>query len=201
MNVRNEGQAQVFKNPVLELLTKTNAYITFAYVTCIIASLLYVNFSYYKHSVPLTVGLYVTGFFFWTLLEYLLHRYVFHWTNETEFGKKFHYYVHGIHHQYPKDEQRLFMPPVPGLIVALLFLSITYLVMQEYAFAFLPGLINGYMGYVFIHYMTHAFKPIKGIKVLWTHHALHHYKYPDKCFGVSSPLWDIIFRTMPPKEF
>lgn len=58
----------------------------------------------------------------------------------------------------------------------------------------------GYAIYLFIHYVVHARKPPKNfLKYLWTHHSLHHYVFEDRAFGVSSPLWDIIFKTMPPK--
>jgi sterol desaturase/sphingolipid hydroxylase (fatty acid hydroxylase superfamily) len=37
-------------------------------------------------------------------------------------------------------------------------------------------------------------------KHLWIHHALHHYQQPDAAYGVSSPLWDFFFKTMPEKR-
>ena len=32
------------------------------------------------------------------------------------------------------------------------------------------------------------------------HHMLHHYKYENKGFGVSQPLWDYIFNTKFPNN-
>jgi sterol desaturase/sphingolipid hydroxylase (fatty acid hydroxylase superfamily) len=39
---------------------------------------------------------------------------------------------------------------------------------------------------------------MKGRVGLWLkhHHVLHHYRNPDRGYGVSTPLWDYIFGTM-----
>ncbi|MDE0470592.1 MAG: sterol desaturase family protein, partial [Ekhidna sp.] len=68
-------------------------------------------------------------------------------------------------------------------------------------FGFLPGFLIGYASYLWVHYMVHAFQPPKNFwRTLWVHHGIHHYKQPHRAFGVSSPLWDLIFRTMPKKS-
>ena len=73
--------------------------------------------------------------------------------------------------------------------------------MGNYAFAFFPGFVVGYLGYVFTHFAIHKFrKPKNFLGYVWDHHNLHHFKHDDKAFGVSSPLWDYVFGTMPPKR-
>jgi len=70
--------------------------------------------------------------------------------------------------------------------------------MGDFAYVFLPGFLMGYAGYLFVHYIVHAYQPPKNFfKILWIHHGIHHYKEPERAFGVSSPLWDLVFRTMP----
>jgi sterol desaturase/sphingolipid hydroxylase (fatty acid hydroxylase superfamily) len=129
----------------------------------------------------------------WTLVEYLMHRYLFH-INES----KFQYMIHGVHHEYPRDKERLMMPPLPGIITISIFTAIWYLAFWENTFAFMAGFILGYMLYTFIHYILHTWKPINGIKFLWAHHHKHHNPaFQNKAFGVSSPLWDYVFCTMP----
>jgi sterol desaturase/sphingolipid hydroxylase (fatty acid hydroxylase superfamily) len=60
------------------------------------------------------------------------------------------------------------------------------------------GFILGYLAYDLIHYATHHFMMRKGaLKFLKRYHMQHHYKTPDRRFGVSSPLWDMVFGTMP----
>src|SRR3990172_5022542 len=60
------------------------------------------------------------------------------------------------------------------------------------------GFIIGYLAYDLIHYATHHFPMRWGfLKFLKRYHMMHHYKTPDARFGVSSPLWDKVFGTMP----
>ena len=112
------------------------------------------------------------------------------------------YLIHGNHHEYPRDRERLFMPPVPSLILASSVFLLTYLVAElfghgKYAFAFFPGFVLGYLVYGTMHYAIHAWKPpFKWMKPLWRNHHLHHYKDEDKGFGVSSTFWDHVFGTM-----
>jgi len=140
------------------------------------------------------------GTLFWTLFEYLMHRYVFHLPNWNEAAKRFQYIAHGIHHDYPRDKERLFMPPLAGLGLVVALYLIFILLLQNYTLAFVSGMIVGYLSYSYVHFTIHTETPPKFLKKVQVHHALHHYKYPNKAFGVSSPLWDYIFRTMPPKE-
>jgi sterol desaturase/sphingolipid hydroxylase (fatty acid hydroxylase superfamily) len=72
---------------------------------------------------------------------------------------------------------------------------------QTYGEPFFAGFIFGYLCYDMIHYMLHHFS-MRGNKFgLWLqqYHNLHHYANDDKGFGVSSPLWDVIFGTVDPK--
>lgn len=193
-------KATVFNNPLLEALIKSSPGMTaFTYLSIITIELIINGYNGFVSSWQTGILLYVSGIFTWTLAEYLLHRYVFHWIADAPLQQKFHYLVHGFHHDHPIDEDHLFMPPLPGYLLGALFTGIFYLFLGTWAFVFTAGFINGYMMYAAIHYSTHKFKAPRLLKGLWRHHNLHHYRYPDKAYGVSSPLWDIIFGTMPPK--
>jgi 4-hydroxysphinganine ceramide fatty acyl 2-hydroxylase len=198
MNTTTTTQGILFKNPVIERLTKSNPWITVVFYTSLIA--LFFSLSFWFTSITLlqTLGFYLGGLFTWTLMEYILHRYVFHIDEYFPVLKRLPYMLHGVHHEHPRDHERLFMPPLPGAIIAFVLFLLWYLFLRQYAFAFMAGISNGYLFYSFIHYTVHI-KPAVFHK-LWTHHAKHHYIYSDKAFGVSSPLWDIVFGTMPPKK-
>ena len=115
----------------------------------------------------------------------------------TTVRAKLQYTIHGVHHEYPKDKDRLAMPPLLSVTIATVLLLLFRLVMGDLAFAFLPGFIVGYAAYLAIHYMVHAFAPPKNfMKSLWINHGIHHYKDGDLIYGVSSPLWDYIYGTM-----
>jgi 4-hydroxysphinganine ceramide fatty acyl 2-hydroxylase len=109
--------------------------------------------------------------------------------------------IHGVHHEYPRDRERLMMPPLPGVILIFFFFGLWYIFFRSDTHAFMSGFLSGYLIYTFIHYILHAWKPVKGLKFLWTHHHIHHNPaYHDKAFGVSTVLWDYVFGTMPGKE-
>lgn len=193
-------QGRIFSNSFLESLTKSNPTTTILFYTAIISLFLFLNFRYTSLAINTTGALYIMGLFTWTLIEYFLHRYIFHIDNYLPFMKRFHYIVHGVHHEKPRDHQRLFMPPVPGTILAIIIFSFWYIFLGTKTFAFMAGISNGYLLYSYIHFSVHTKPVYDPLRKLWKHHALHHFKYSDKAFGVSSPLWDIIFGTMPPKK-
>ena len=92
------------------------------------------------------------------------------------------------------------MPPVVSIVIATLLLFLLKLVMGDLVFAFLPGFLIGYAGYLGVHYIVHAYSPPKNLfKGLWVHHGIHHYKDDHVAFGVSTPLWDYVFGTRPRK--
>ena len=65
-------------------------------------------------------------------------------------------------------------------------------------YAFGGGFMVGYASYLYIHYAIHIIKPPKNfLNVIWKHHNLHHFVDSEGAFGVSSPFWDHVFRTMP----
>lgn len=200
-----KGQAEIFKNPILETLTKTNLLSNIIVYGTGIAILIYIAL-FQKH-IPFSMffGLFVFGLLFWTLAEYILHRFLFHWVGDKKYIQRFHFIMHGSHHLYPKDKERLLMPPLPGLIMAIALFSVFYLFfiglgIPDYTWGFFPGFFFGYLLYSFLHLAIHVYKPPKKFGFMWRHHVLHHYKYPDKAFGVSNTFWDRVFGTMPPKS-
>jgi sterol desaturase/sphingolipid hydroxylase (fatty acid hydroxylase superfamily) len=191
-------KGRIFKSSFLESLTKSNPPTTILFYTSLIIFFLVISLRYTAFDIPTTGALYIMGIFTWTLIEYILHRFIFHIDDYLPFMKSFHYMVHGVHHENPRDHERLFMPPVPGLIIAFILFSFWYIFLGAKTFAFMAGLSNGYLLYAYIHFSVHTKPVYHPLRKLWKNHALHHFKYNDKAYGVSSPLWDIIFGTMPP---
>lgn len=194
----NKGTKVLFKNPVLEKLSRTHIAIPVSiFVVCS------TFFIYWALSRSLLSGLtiaavFIIGLLVFTLVEYLVHRYLFHMITDTSFKEKFQYLAHGVHHDFPRDKTRLAMPPLLSVTIVAILFFVFKLAMGNLVFAFLPGFIMGYAGYLGVHYVVHAYQPPKNfLKVLWINHGIHHYKDPERAFGVSSPLWDYIFRTLP----
>ncbi|MDX1476585.1 MAG: sterol desaturase family protein [Saprospiraceae bacterium] len=196
----NKGTGRIFKNKFLESLTRTHIAVPLTIFYGAAAVLIGYSL-YYGTIAPLSnLWMFVGGFLFFTLVEYLVHRYAFHIDTDTPGKAKFQYTFHGVHHDYPRDKSRLAMPPLMSVILALAFFFFYKLILGFYGLPFAGGFMAGYATYLCVHYSVHAFRPPKNfLKILWVHHAIHHYQDPDRAFGVSSPLWDVIFGTMPKK--
>jgi len=198
--IKNKGQARLFKNDYLEMMTKTHPVVVYCMYFPVIFFMLWYGNTHKGLSAGYEALLFIAGVFFWSFFEYIMHRYLFHIMVEGPRARRFVYTMHGVHHEYPRDKERLFMPPVPSIIAASAIFYLMHLIMGWNALAFFPGFLFGYMAYGSMHYAIHAFAPPKMLKALWRNHHLHHYKAPEKGFGVSSVLWDIVFRTVPKKE-
>jgi sterol desaturase/sphingolipid hydroxylase (fatty acid hydroxylase superfamily) len=195
--IHNKGQAQLFKNPYLEILTKTHPLVIWGMYLPVIVGFPWHASIKFQYSVASVALVFIAGMMFWSLFEYLMHRFVFHMVAESERARKFIYVLHGNHHEFPRDKERLFMPPVPSLIITSTIFFIMYVLMRNYAFLFFPGFMLGYLLYGTMHYAIHAWNPpFKWMKPLWRNHHLHHYKNEEQGFGVSSTLWDHVFGTM-----
>jgi sterol desaturase/sphingolipid hydroxylase (fatty acid hydroxylase superfamily) len=141
------------------------------------------------------------GFFLWTLSEYLLHRFVFHFKPRNPRQERITYLFHGIHHHQPQCKTRLVMPVVVSIPLAVIFYLLFNLVLgalgaAHWAAPMISGFTIGYLTYDLTHYATHHFPMRSGwAKYIKRYHMQHHYKTPDARFGVSSPLWDFVFGT------
>jgi sterol desaturase/sphingolipid hydroxylase (fatty acid hydroxylase superfamily) len=196
----NFGSAQMFQNPILERISRTHIMIPITMFLVLAGISIYYAL---KTSIGIGLGILIlfVGYISFTLVEYLMHKYFFHMEPNTPIKDKLQYSVHGVHHDYPKDKDRLAMPPFVSAAYAAIFYLVFKLIMGDFAYYFLPGFLIGYASYLGVHYIVHAFNPPKNfLKILWVNHAIHHYKDPDKAFGVSTPLWDMILGTMPKKD-
>lgn len=201
MKAKPESKEKLFKNPIAQFFSYTNRYITAGYIITYILLLVFIQNKFNPDlTLPIKIIFFVSGVFFWTLFEYLLHRYLFHLKGESALVKKFTYLMHGVHHNQPREENWVFMPPLPGTIYILVFYGLFWLLMRDSTPIFLSGFLLGYLAYALIHFFIHLRRPIKKLSFFWRHHSLHHYNNPSKAFGVSSPLWDIVFNTMPPSK-
>lgn len=189
---------RLFKNDFLEFFTHVHWSVPIIIFLPVVFYFLYRTALDGVMGIGSALSLFIAGLFIWTLTEYLLHRFAFHYEPKSAWGKRMHYLTHGVHHAYPNDTKRLVMVPSVSIPLALLFYGLFYLLMGPYYVApFFAGFIFGYICYDEIHYATHH-APFKGGIFLWLkhHHILHHYREPARGFGVSSPLWDYVFGTM-----
>ncbi len=198
---QNKGSRQLFENPILERLSRTHIAVPIVIFFLYASLLLYWAFTQTSLSLIMSALLFFIGLITFTWIEYLVHRYLFHMETYTKFREKFQYTVHGVHHEFPKDKDRLAMPPLMSITISTVLLFLLRFVLGDLVFSFLPGFLVGYALYLAIHYMVHAHQPPKNFfKHLWINHSVHHYKDGDGIYGVSSPLWDYIYGTMTPSK-
>lgn len=149
--------------------------------------------------IPAALGI---GLFVWTLAEYTLHRFLFHFQAKTPKAERIFFLFHGVHHAQPQDKTRLVMPfpiTIPmALVIYGLFTMVVGVLLKaaQWVNPMAAGFMVGYLIYDLTHYATHHFSMRHGYaKYIKRYHMAHHYKSPNTRYGVSSPLWDWVFGT------
>ncbi len=189
---------RLFKSPILEAMTKTHIAfpLVIFYGTGVAA--FYCSLAYFNLSLLPSILLFLVGAVFFTLVEYLVHKHFYHMGTDSPRKARLQYMFHGVHHDHPRDKKRLALPPVMSILVAAMFVGIFWLLMGDAGLAFGGGFMTGYATYLLAHYAIHVYSPPKNfLGAIWKHHNLHHYVGDTGAFGVSSPLWDHVFGTMP----
>ncbi|HEY8784682.1 MAG TPA: sterol desaturase family protein [Mucilaginibacter sp.] len=191
----SQESVRMFKNDFLERLSKVHFTVPLFIFVPVIAFCFYKDF---QNAIGFITffELFILGLFVWTFVEYIMHRYVFHYMPEDKpWAQRIHFIFHGVHHDYPSDAKRLVLPPSVSIPLATAFYFLFNAILPANAiFGFFPGFILGYLIYDLSHYAIHHFNFKGNIwKKIKQHHMLHHYQDPEKGYGVSSPLWDKIF--------
>ncbi|GFR72026.1 fatty acid 2-hydroxylase [Elysia marginata] len=150
-------------------------------------------------------SLLAVGGLFWTLLEYVIHRWLFHLQPpaSSRLLILLHFLFHGQHHKSPMDPMRLVFPPVPASLFAVSFHLMTGLVFPTgMARSVFAGIVAGYVTYDLTHYYLHhgGVPAIRYFRRLKTYHSLHHYRHQQLGFGISSSMWDYPFCTRIPED-
>jgi len=153
-----------------------------------------------KHGVPLSqlLALQLQGFVLWQLLEYLIHRFLFHAHVTSYWGITVHFLFHGNHHKFPKDSDRLVFPPLPAAAIACAIHGMLLLALSApTAMALMSGVVLGYVAYDCLHYGMHHAAHLPGplLQELKARHAHHHYMDADHGYGISSLLFDVLLNT------
>jgi len=197
----SEESTRMFKSGWMEALSKVHFSVPLFIYIPVIGYLSYRAFAGGISILWFVVYL-LFGLAVWTVTEYILHRYVFHFVPKSKWGLRLHFIFHGVHHDYPKDALRLVMPPSASIPLAVGFYFLFSLFFKEKVnlYTFYSGFIIGYLAYDMMHYAMHHYNFKSSLmKRVKQHHMLHHYSDPTKGYGVSSALWDKIFNSDFPK--
>jgi len=209
-----DESVRMFRNDLLEKTTYVRPWVPHLIYVPIIALLLWFS----PVGVATSVLWFAVGLLIWTFLEYLLHRFAFHAPDEImrethqisagldldepvipalpTMRHVIYFIFHGVHHEYPSDSSRLVMPPIASIPMGIVAWFVFALVFGDTAVPAFAGLLTGYLAYDTTHFVVHHRSvPTPFGKLLKRSHMRHHFLDPDEDYGVSSPLWDIVFGT------
>lgn len=195
--VSNKNESvRMFESDFLEFFSHVHPVTPLVVYLPVIGYLLYLALAVRATPALLVVTLVAVGIFLWTLVEYAMHRWVFHYEPRSVLGKRLHFMLHGVHHDYPNDASRLVMPPSVSIPLAFIFYGIFLGLFGRLAPAAFVGFLVGYLFYDMLHYATHHF-PMQSRVLAWLkkYHLRHHYQDDEAGYGVTSPLWDYVFGT------
>jgi sterol desaturase/sphingolipid hydroxylase (fatty acid hydroxylase superfamily) len=140
---------------------------------------------------------FISGYLLWTLVEYWLHRLLFHITVVGPRTERLYFLLHGVHHDFPWDRTRLVFPPGASIALCIGVYGLFRLLLGTHAmYGPFAGFLLGYVIYDTTHWYLHAGTPQTALgRWLRREHMIHHFKAPDSRFGVSCPWLDYVFRT------
>ncbi|MEM1028883.1 MAG: sterol desaturase family protein [Myxococcota bacterium] len=186
---------RMFDTPLIEFFSRIHPLSPFAFWVPTLG-LLSAYVLYRGMSAALLVALAAAGWLAWSLVEYLLHRYVFHYVKPRPWQRRFHFIAHGVHHDFPQDAARLVMPLGVSIPLGLAFFLVALALFPlDITIALMVGFGGGYLLYDAIHYATHHLRPRTRLgKYLKKYHMVHHTGV-EGLWGVSQPLWDFVLGT------
>jgi sterol desaturase/sphingolipid hydroxylase (fatty acid hydroxylase superfamily) len=192
---KNES-VRMFESDFMEFFSHVHPAIPLVIYLPLMTYMLYLALLERGIAAVIVAGLFTAGILIWSLVEYTMHRWVFHYEPKSRWGQRLHFMLHGVHHDYPNDASRLVMPPAVSLPLAVVFYTLFWCFFGRYTPAPFAGLLAGYLFYDMLHYATHHFPMKRGVW-LWLkkYHMRHHYQNDEVGYGVTSPLWDHVFGT------
>ena len=190
-----KASPRMFESEVLDRLSRVHPAVPVVIFVPAIGIL--ASFAFARLSAFAAIGLVVLGYGFWTLTEYWIHRAIFHFEPAEGLGARFHWIIHGVHHDHPNDPLRLVMPPSVSVPLSALFcLGFWAVLGTPHWYAFGAGFLAGYLLYDMTHYYLHHHKPrTRAGRWLRELHMRHHFQDDTRGFGISAPYWDRVFGT------
>ncbi|MCK6541890.1 sterol desaturase family protein [bacterium] len=190
---------RMFESDFLEFFSKVHFSVPLIVFIPVISYFIYQSLWIEKSDLKHFLFWILAGLAVWTLTEYVLHRFVFHFTPRGALMERIHFIFHGVHHDYPNDSKRLVMPPAASIPLAALFYFLFLIIFGSNIAPMFSGFLIGYLWYDMTHYAIHHFNMHSAFWLaIKNHHMKHHFQNPEKGFGVSTPIWDYVWQTMFP---
>ena len=140
------------------------------------------------------------GILIWTLIEYLLHRFLLHARPQAPALLAIVEKLHLGHHRNPQDERKITVPVLGSLPIAGGLLGLFRLMTGSWPVAALlmTGSIVGYLCYETVHFWIHCgARHGNWLSQRRANHLSHHFGDQMRGFGVTTQVWDLILGTGP----
>ena len=185
-------RARLFKNAGLEKLTIMSPTMFVASWSLMLPMMVVIGWG--SATAAQGLALVAAGLFAWTLFEYAMHRFPFHFTAKSSVLSRLVFLIHGNHHDNPNDGMRNLMPLLVSVpIAASVWVGSVAMLGAPGTWLFL-GWITGYVVYDLVHYACHQW-PMKGriSAALKRHHMRHHYVDETGNYAILAIFWDRVF--------
>jgi sterol desaturase/sphingolipid hydroxylase (fatty acid hydroxylase superfamily) len=163
------------------------------FVACPVASIALLAATIWREQLSgleIWVVAFSSGIAGWTLVEYAIHRWIYH-------GVPWIRTLHQRHHENPQSYEGS-----PAFLSVLLIFTFVYAPLLRtaplVASGATAGMLIGYLGYMTVHHLDH-FHPLKRNRYFyraWKAHARHHHARQAGNFGVTTAFWDRCFGTV-----
>lgn len=144
------------------------------------------------------IGAAALGVLSWSLLEYLLHRFVFHGPYRRALGAP----EHRRHHAEVDWFAPWYQKGAAALAATALALPLAWWAAGPAAGGIFTGaFVASYVLYEWLHRRAHTHAP-RGAYGRWLrrNHFAHHFRDPRRAHGVTTPIWDYVFGTRLPMD-
>ncbi len=193
--VSSQSRIQLFGNRWVEKLTIISARTFIALWVVGLGFLLWNALRFESVEGPVLV--FAAGLLVWTLTEYALHRFVFHWQPRGHVMQQFVFVMHGNHHTQPNDPLRNLMPPIVSIPLGSAIWAVMVALTGPAGHWLFLGFMTGYVSYDLVHYATHQW-PMKGrlARMLKVHHMQHHHLHQPGNYAITAIFWDRVFGSL-----
>jgi len=147
---------------------------------------------------PITAGV-----LWWTFAEYAFHRWLYHLRPRWRPARSLFDAIHLQHHRQIADRRLWNAGPLLAIPIAVILAGPVLAVTRDPAVTsrVLLGTVVAYFVYEWAHYAAHAREWRSGpLAYLQGFHLHHHHGNARECFGVTNPLWDLLFGTAAPRS-
>lgn len=183
---------------LLSWFTSRSPLYVFLKILPLFAFLIYIMFTLYAGQWRIMILSFIFGWVTWSLMEYIIHRWVYHVPIKNP---KLSWVIDAFHLHHHKDLSDHEVLNAGFLLVYPLFIiisTLTYFMVRDAAIAsaYVFGILVYYFLYEMVHYFIHYRIYSRGyMAFIQKYHLYHHFKRWNKNYGNTTSFWDRVLGT------